>query len=606
MDLKMLIERVKADDADALNTIYEAYVPMMRNVCFSITKADEDTVNDLVQDAFILAYYSIEKLNDEEKFGEWTAAIAKNVSLKYLERKRKVKFLPLSHYLDNMNVESGVSADAVLAEKELMQLIDRLPEGYGKVFRMSVIEGLSHKEIAERLGIEPHSSSSQLARAKAMLRKMINRRMLAVISAIIVMIPLCKYLFQRRGTEEKKTVTAKVEGTKVKSKKTQHIAKQPSVTPIVSDNYITKTSTTASLPQGGADLDLMPKNAVLEIRDTAINIAVAVPPTDSVARDSIQYNIPIFENHMAEDGSKKHKSKWQLLVAGSLGPALVQNAYKLFAGIGDDITDSPTTDIPKVISTWEDYYKFLVRKGGKVSPDTAALITIAEHNTGKIVEREQHDKPITLGLALTKSLGKNWSIESGLQYSLLKSNFTMGEGAYYIQRTQKVHYLGLPFRLSYKWLRSKRWSVYSSAGVLLDIPLVGEAKERYVPTPQFHTRAVGTSHHRGNGRWVQAWACNTICRQTGAFMPNPHLIGTYPMAVPFTPSGQSIHLRLRLRLALGSLGKIWWRMQSFRLLRHLKVIEAQKFLLTKCTAQKTTYKTGCYTSTIFCDLATRN
>ena len=480
MDLKMLIERVKADDADALNTIYEAYVPMMRNVCFSITKADEDTVNDLVQDAFILAYYSLEKLNDEEKFGEWAAAITKNVSLKYLERKRKVKFLPLSHYLDNMNVESGVSADAVLAEKELMQLIDRLPEGYGKVFRMSVIEGLSHKEIAERLGIEPHSSSSQLARAKAMLRKMINRRMLAVISAIIVMIPLCKYLFQRRGTEEKKMVTAKVEGTKVKSKKTQHIATQPIATPTVSNKYIAKASTTIPMPQGDRDLDSMPKNAMLEIRDTAINIAVAVPPTDSVARDSIQYNIPIFENHMAEDGSKKHKNKWQLLAAGSLGPALVQNAYKLFAGIGDDIADSPSTDIPKVISTWEDYYKFLVRKGGKVSPDIAALITIAEHNTGKIVEREQHDKPITLGLALTKSLGKNWSIESGLQYSLLKSNFTMGEGAYYIQCTQKVHYLGLPFRLSYKWLRSKRWSVYSSAGVLLNIPLVGEAKERYV------------------------------------------------------------------------------------------------------------------------------
>lgn len=480
MDLKMLIERVKADDADALNTIYEAYVPMMRNVCFSITKADEDTVNDLVQDAFILAYYSLEKLNDEEKFGEWAAAITKNVSLKYLERKRKVKFMPLSHYLDNMNVESGVSADAVLAEKELMQLINRLPEGYGKVFRMSVIEGLSHKEIAERLGIEPHSSSSQLARAKAMLRKMINRRMLAVISVIIVMIPLCKYLFQRRDSEEKKTVTAKVEGTKAKSKKAQHVATQPSVTSTVSNKYIAKASTTIPMPQSDRDLDSVPKNAVLEIRDTAINIAVAVPPTDSVVRDSVQYYTPIFENYMVEDGSKKHKNKWQLLAAGSLGPALVQNAYKLFAGMGDDIIDAPTTDIPKVISTWEDYRKFLMLKGGKMSPDTAALITIAEHNTGKIVEREQHDKPITLGLALTKSLGKNWSIESGLQYSLLKSNFTMGEGAYYIQRTQKVHYLGLPFRLSYKWLRSKRWSVYSSAGVLLNVPLVGEAKERYV------------------------------------------------------------------------------------------------------------------------------
>lgn len=534
MDLKMLIERVKADDADALNTIYEAYVPMMRNVCFSITKADEDTVNDLVQDAFILAYYSIEKLNDEEKFGEWAVAITKNVSLKYLERKRKVKFMPLSHYLDNMNVESGVSADAMLAEKELIQLIDRLPEGYGKVFRMSVIEGLSHKEIAERLGIEPHSSSSQLARAKAMLRKMINRRMLAVISAIIVMIPLCKYLFQRRGTEEKKTVTAKVEGTKVKSKKTQDIDTQPSVTPTVSNNYIAKTPTVTPLPQGGVDLDSMPKNAVLEIRDTAINIAVAIPPTDSVARDSIQYNIPIFENHMAEDVSKKHKNKWQLLAAGSLGPALVQNAYKLFAGIGDDITDSPSTDIPKVISTWEDYYKFLVRKGGQVSPDTAALITIAKHNTGKIVEREQHDKPITLGLALTKSLGKNWSIESGLQYSLLKSNFTMGEGAYYIQRTQNVHYLGLPFRLSYKWLRSKRWSVYSSAGVLLNIPLVGEAKERYVTDT--------TVPYKNRWHFTPSWQWSVGAGVGVQYNLSPNW-GIYaePTLNWYIPNGSSIH-----------------------------------------------------------------
>lgn len=533
MDLKMLIERVKADDADALNTIYEAYVPMMRNVCFSITKADEDTVNDLVQDAFILAYYSLEKLNDEEKFGEWAAAITKNVSLKYLERKRKVKFLPLSHYLDNMNVESGVSADAVLAEKELIQLIDRLPEGYGKVFRMSVIEGLSHKEIAERLGIEPHSSSSQLARAKAMLRKMINRRMLAVISAIIVMIPLCKYLFQRRGTEEKKTVTAKVEGTKVKSKKTQHIATQPSVTPTVSNNYFTKTSNTPPLCHKAVRIWIRCLKMLclkFATRQSTL-LSQFLPPTLWLAT---AYNIPIFENHMAEDGSKKHKNKWQLLAAGSLGPALVQNAYKLFAGIGDDITDSPSTDIPKVISTWEDYYKFLVRKGGKVSPDTAALITIAEHNTGKIVEREQHDKPITLGLALTKSLGKNWSIESGLQYSLLKSNFTMGEGAYYIQRTQKVHYLGLPFRLSYKWLRSKRWSVYSSAGVLLNVPLVGEAKERYVTDT--------TVPYKNSWHFTPSWQWSVGAGVGVQYNLSPNW-GIYaePTFNWYIPNGSSIH-----------------------------------------------------------------
>lgn len=56
MDVKRLLERVKAGDNDALKIIYETYSPMMRGVCKGITKEDEDTVSDLVQEAFVLAY----------------------------------------------------------------------------------------------------------------------------------------------------------------------------------------------------------------------------------------------------------------------------------------------------------------------------------------------------------------------------------------------------------------------------------------------------------------------------------------------------------------------------------------------------------------------
>lgn len=49
---------------------------------------------------------------------------------------------------------------------------------------------------------------------------------------------------------------------------------------------------------------------------------------------------------------------------------------------------------------------------------------------------------------------------SGLQFSLLKSNFTLGEDAYYIKRTQHVHYLGMPLHVSYKWLDVKNWTHY--------------------------------------------------------------------------------------------------------------------------------------------------
>lgn len=100
--------------------------------------------------------------------------------------------------MDNGRV---VSSDSRLAEKDLLELIDQLPKGYGRVFRMSVIEGYSHQEIAERLGIEPHSSSSQLSRAKAMLRKIINRRGMGLVILVLACTPLGIYWLINKGKD---------------------------------------------------------------------------------------------------------------------------------------------------------------------------------------------------------------------------------------------------------------------------------------------------------------------------------------------------------------------------------------------------------------------
>lgn len=100
MKIEKLLEKVKAGDTDALNIIYERYSPMMRNICFSITKEDEDTINDLVQDAFVLTYYSLSKLKDNSKFKEWCAAITKNTALKHLEKKSKLQTISFSSIMD--------------------------------------------------------------------------------------------------------------------------------------------------------------------------------------------------------------------------------------------------------------------------------------------------------------------------------------------------------------------------------------------------------------------------------------------------------------------------------------------------------------------------
>ena len=165
MKIEKLIERVKAGDADALRTVYETYSQRMRNVCIRITQEDEDTVSDLVQESFIRAYYSLEKLKDASKFGEWIVAITKNVSLRYLERMHKIQMVPFSAIKDGFDVESSFASDSKLEEKELFELIDKLPSGYRKVFRMAVIEGFSHKEIAEKVNSIGEGLEAALAKS---------------------------------------------------------------------------------------------------------------------------------------------------------------------------------------------------------------------------------------------------------------------------------------------------------------------------------------------------------------------------------------------------------------------------------------------------------
>ena len=491
MKIEKLIERVKAGDTDALKTVYEAYSQRMRNACIRITQEDEDTVDDLVQESFIRAYYSLEKLKDASKFGEWVVAITKNVSLRYLERKRKIQVLPFSEIGDGFDVESSYTSDSKLEEKELFELIDKLPSGYRNVFRMAVIDGFSHKEIAEKLGIESHSSSSQLTRAKVLLRNMINRRMLAVISILLVSIPIYKYLFWKRGTEKEQHPVANINDVAKGKRSVDRETVQPTTQSSVVDKNILATASPGKMNlQEYAVADSVGILTDSAKNDSAINVVIAIEK-DTISLDTIKQVVPKLEEFIAKQVAPNYESKWQLLAMGSLGSALAQTAYKMLVGNkGEDITDGPQPSGPQMFSTWEQYSQYLLQNAhGNMSEAEKALMEIAINNTnninnikngGKIVEHEYHDKPITFGLSMTKTINRNWNVETGLQYSLLKSEFILGEDDYYVQKRQKIHYLGIPLRLSYKWLSANRWTAYTSAGIILNIPLSGKTDEQYV------------------------------------------------------------------------------------------------------------------------------
>lgn len=503
MDLQTLVKKAKEKDTQALGILYRMYYPKMLGLCVRLIKVDEDMAQDLVHDAFVLAFSSLHSLHTPERFGEWLSTIVRNVSLKYMERKRKVEFVPIGNE-DRQTTDAGTIPDAVVNGKDILGLVDGLPEGYRNVFRLYVIDGFSHKEIAEILGIGAHSSSSQLTRAKAMLRKMLGRRYPVLLLLLIMVVPVYIFISRERPAQPQLPKMAEARREKhAERKKEKNAGHRPSEAEkglrnrVPARNTERELSGTMQLPDTAKAGTSMPDMQVEERKSDDVIKSYCVVPSDSV-KPSVALPVRGF----VAETAKKKRGKWQVLFAGSVGPALAQNIYGLVtSGRSDEIVEGTTH--PEYVKTWEDFSNHLHEKvdgyvpadtlammqmcrtstattAPPVSADTLAMMQIADHNQGDIVEREYHDRPVTFGLSLSKPLSEKWSIETGLQYSILKSRSVMGNENYYIGKKQKIHYLGISSGLAYRIAGFRRVSAYGAAGMSLHIPVYGKVSCEYV------------------------------------------------------------------------------------------------------------------------------
>lgn len=172
-----------------------------------------------------------------------------------------------------------------------------------------------------------------------------------------------------------------------------------------------------------AIVDTIPATDTLQSPSTLDNIRIAGIIDDSIFSDTMrirwhEYDKPL----ITEETVLPKKHHWQLLAAGSLGSALAQNAYRMFTGnSGGGLPDVDGPDgpvAPDKFSTWDEYYRYLqIKEHEGLSEEEKALMEIAFNNKnninnnikndGKIVEHEHHDKPISFGISVTKTLGKN-------------------------------------------------------------------------------------------------------------------------------------------------------------------------------------------------------
>ena len=484
MDIEKIIEQGRQGNEAALGSLYQAYHRRMTEICRRIV-GDRRVAEELAHDAFLLAFAKIDSLRNPKHFESWLKTITTNVALRYKERHHEPKMLPLS----TLTEEDLAQETAQLEEKplptmaELTAAVDALPNGYGQVFKLSVIEEMSHKEIAELMGIAAHSSSSQLSRAKKMLQKTLAHYWLLWLLPLLL--PIAYFFFK---IDKQSDVTTPIVTRQDNNKNNSTYPTSPVVTrPEISVAQRETTRRTAMVP------NIQQSKDSITATDT---IPHTVEPSDTMT--IINGNKPLPEmrhnsdTHIADlspeyrKEEKSEQSNWSLDMAYS-GSIYEQRQYSPFVFEGMVKDESLTSEHKEMklvdFKKWSDYADYLSEyPDGNEKHDV--ILNIAKNNasqpgTDEIVRMSHHYMPITWSLALRYRLNSNLGLETGVNYSRLKSEFEVGSNGNAINEQQTIHYLGIPLKGLYNIYNGRQWSIYGSMGVKIDIPVYAPLKTNY-------------------------------------------------------------------------------------------------------------------------------
>jgi len=165
-----LVDACLKNDRLAQKALYNRYKDAMYTIAYRITN-DFDLAQDVLQDAFIQIFKSLDKFRKESTIGAWIKIIVVRTALKAV--KKQPHFSPIEDHIighKHQYVDWGDYLDSEYLEKA----IQNLPAGYRSVFVLIEVEGYPHKEVAKMLNISEGTSKSQLFHAKKKLRTYIN------------------------------------------------------------------------------------------------------------------------------------------------------------------------------------------------------------------------------------------------------------------------------------------------------------------------------------------------------------------------------------------------------------------------------------------------
>ncbi len=453
MDMEKLVEQAKTGDRQAQNTLYYRYRQRSYAVCRRITR-DKELSEELVDDAFLVALNKLDCLHDPDKFGSWLSAISARLALRHLKRQPDSKPIPISH-IEGFDIACD-HYDAPFTHEELQSAIDRLPTGYRQVFTMSVIEGRQHKEIASILNIEPHSSSSQLCHARAMLRRMLGPLM------CILLLSVSFFLLQDSDTTPV-SATARVPE--------KHQACEPSSTPADGRPYDDINPVLAYNTNSSCSTDTVYDNQIpIQFVDETSSLS------HSLTTHLRESSIPPMPDSTAETCqhwlNKVHNSgKWAVTVA--MAPSLADKA---------SVQRPHSLILPSVAST-----------SSTGQDEGVAISNWHECKVYVLQSSEHHEPPSTLALTLHYTIDSTLSLYSGISHSVYRSYFQTGVGMDRIDEHQSVNFLGIPMGISFCPHPKALFGCHFSTDITLLLPLSFHSSTCFVVGGQIDSHTCQTS-----------------------------------------------------------------------------------------------------------------
>jgi RNA polymerase sigma factor (sigma-70 family) len=173
-DEQTLIHDCLSGNPDSQRKLFERYYPILMSICRRYA-SNTDEAKDLLQEGFIKIFDNIHKFRGESSFKTWITRIVINNAINHLNKEKKKLFTPLDDNFDTQD-ESDDLEDSIPFEPELvLTLIQQLPPGYRSIINLYGVEGYSHKQIGELLGISEGTSKSQLAKARKLLKQLLTK-----------------------------------------------------------------------------------------------------------------------------------------------------------------------------------------------------------------------------------------------------------------------------------------------------------------------------------------------------------------------------------------------------------------------------------------------